>query len=364
MAALGWAGYRILMYIVGRDSRGIQFVNSDDRLIRANAIVAYVRYLIKMVRFDRLAIFYPRPTSVPNGQVVLCGMLLAAITLLAFAAAIVGGRRYRYLPVGWLWFLGALFPMIGILNQIGDFAMADRYSYLPCIGLLLMIFWSVPERFWPFQSPRPDAASAAVAYASKGAFKNRLPPIQWGTIVACAGILATLFFFTRVQVAYWKDDIALFGHAMAVTDNNVPARINLAYHVIHQNDLAQAERLLREAAQIDPESTQAWNGIGEICRSEGRLPEAIDAFTKAEHAQQYDPTPHRKLGDIFAGLHRDSDAIREYKLSLRNDRDRLELHEALRMLYARSGKSFVVAPSQTTPSSDQIVETLINPKKP
>ena len=338
MAALVWAACQIMFYIAHRDYGRQRLLTFDRSLLWANAATAYLRYMLKMVRFDRLAFYYPMPASIPTLHVVLSVCVLATLTLGVWAAAILGGRRYRYLAVGWFWFLGTLAPLMGVLVPIGSYSMADRYTYLPSIGLLIMAFWSVPDRFWTglpsalAAARKPPAASPPII--SK---MQRLRLMRWVTLLACGEMVAVLFLCTRIQLSYWKTDIALFSHGVAVTENSVPARMNLAYCLTLQGDYGRAEQLLREASHMPPMSIEVWNGIGELCRRENRFPEAIEAFTKSVTARPRDPTAHKKLGLVYAQLHRDADAIREYELSLQGDPYSQDTRQALIELYTRTG---------------------------
>ena len=151
----------------------------------ANAIVSYARYLGKAVWPSSLAAFYPfSRTSPPVWQILTALLLLLAITGL-----VVAGRKYRYLTVGWLWFLGALIPMIGLV-QVGVQSMADRYAYLSFIGLFLMLSWGVAEL----------AEARHLSYA-------------WMTGIS-AVVLLILAGVTRYQLSYWSDEVSLWSHAI------------------------------------------------------------------------------------------------------------------------------------------------------
>ena len=164
----------------------------------ANALVSYLIYITKMIWPDNLAVFYPHPGMLPFWQ---CSglLLLAAVTFAVFRTA----KRFPYLPVGWLWFTGTLVPVIGIV-QVGGQAMADRYTYIPSIGLFIMAAWGIP-----------------------GIFKKR----RYGKEILAASsalCLPCLFVLTVIQVGYWRDSVTLFDHALNVTENNYFAIITEA----------------------------------------------------------------------------------------------------------------------------------------
>src|SRR5262249_39717957 len=150
--------------------------------------IAYVRYLGKMFRLDELAVFYPHPGVWPMWQVIACTAFLAASVVLVLWRL----RKNPWLAVGWFWYLGLLVPVIGLV-QVGTQSMADRYMYLPSIGLLLIVVWSLPQ--WLFQ---PSTGRVLLGLAT----------------VVC---LATLCAFTRIQIGYWHDTETLFDHAMVVS---------------------------------------------------------------------------------------------------------------------------------------------------
>ncbi len=163
-----------------------------------NALVSYARYLAKAFWPSRLALFYPYPLK-PYPLWQVCG---AAFILLAITAAVVLAHRRRYLTVGWLWFLGTLVPMIGVV-QVGTQAMADRYAYLPFVGLFIMVCWLVadwsPSRRWPAQAPATGAIVAA---------------LLGGVSVV---VLLALAMVSHRQVNFWNDHITLWTHALEVT---------------------------------------------------------------------------------------------------------------------------------------------------
>ena len=158
----------------------------------ANALVSYVIYIEKMILPVDLAIqLYPHPASLPLWQVLGAALFLVAVTLAVVATA----KRFPYLAVGWLWFTGSLVPVIGLV-QVGAQAMADRYTYIPSIGLFLMAAWGIPEILGK------RSRSAKVLAASSALY------------------LLCIFTLTTLQVGCWRDNITLYDHALKVTENN------------------------------------------------------------------------------------------------------------------------------------------------
>ena len=190
-------------------------LNSYGLAVRLeNALVAYVTYIAKAIWPTHLAAFYPYTAgSLRTGQVVASALFLLAVTALVIVM-----RRRRYLLVGWLWFLGTLVPMIGVV-QVGDQAMADRYAYLPFLGLFIMICWGVADLFSKRTASKDDV-QVREAGTGKG-------PSSIVLIAVSIAVLATLALLTHRQIGYWKDDVTLWSHAVQVTTGNHQAETYL-----------------------------------------------------------------------------------------------------------------------------------------
>jgi protein O-mannosyl-transferase len=219
----------------------------------ANALVAYLRYLGKLVWPSRLAIFYPHPgSSLPALEVVAAGLLLLSIS----AGVVLLKRRAPFLFVGWFWFLGTLIPVIGLV-QVGSQAMADRYTYVPYVGLFIATAWSADALVARWKRAR----LAAVAFA-------------------CACLLVFLFV-SLAQARRWKDSEVLFLHAIAVTPPNIVAQNNLANYYNETGRPADALPHLYEALRINPSSSEAYVNIGHSLFLMGRFEEAGQHFAEA-----------------------------------------------------------------------------------
>ncbi len=201
----------------------------DIRL--ANAAISYVRYLEKALWPSRLAVFYPHPLRFALGWQAVAGLVL----LIGITVRVVLARRRRYLLVGWLWFLGTLVPMIGLV-QVGTQAMADRYAYLPFIGLYLMICWGVADLAQQWHLP------AAVLPAT--------------SLV----VLLALMIVAYRQIGYWKDDVTLWSHTVKVTNGNFVAEDNLGEALVEQGRMEEAmPHFFRAAAIFPPDPTSNLN---------------------------------------------------------------------------------------------------------
>jgi tetratricopeptide (TPR) repeat protein len=179
-------------------------------------------------------------------------MLLLAISGQAIGAA----RRRPYFLVGWFWFLGVLVPFIGLL-QAGEQAMADRFAYVPLIGLFLLLVWGTEELTHCWRNQRLVLSAAAVA-----------------VLVCCAAL-------SRRQTGYWQNSVTLFSHALAVTDNNARARSNLGIALAAEGKTKESMQQLLEALRLNPEHAVAHGAVG-LCREQqGRFDEAIQEYETA-----------------------------------------------------------------------------------
>jgi protein O-mannosyl-transferase len=275
----------------------------------ANAIVSYARYLEKTVWPARLAVFYPY-RQWPLPAVIAAAVIVATVS----AMAIWRVRREPFLAVGWCWFLGTLVPVIGLV-QVGLQSMADRYAYLPSIGLFIMLCWSMPARAlerWNVKAITGIAAAAALA--------------------TCAAL-------SRVQLAYWKDSETLFRHALDVTRNNWLAHERLGADLMGQGRLPEAIGHLEQALQIRPSFPEALNNLAVArMRQGGRLSEVI---AHLEQALQIDPDftgAHYNLGDALVQAGRLPEAVGHYEQALRLDPDFAGAHSNLGIALARLGR--------------------------
>ena len=224
-----------------------------------NATVSYVRYIGKAVWPSHLAIFYPHPEALLNPWQVAG----ASVLLLAITALVIAGRRRRYFLVGWFWFLGALVPMIGLL-QVGAQAMADRYAYLSFIGLFLIICWGVTD----FQ-PRTAEAWTEEGHTSA----------TWLTVASLAMLLALTAAAHR-QLWYWRDSVALWQHAAEVTSGNWMAEDFLGELMVESGKPDQALMHYYRALAINPNDPISNVNIGSWNQYAGKPRDAVEYYQK------------------------------------------------------------------------------------
>lgn len=264
----------------------------------ATALVAYADYIGKSFWPTHLAAIYPYPSRWPF--LLVAG---AAAMLIILSAVFVRYRaRHPYLLVGWLWYLGTLVPVIGLV-QVGNQPMADRYTYLPAVGLFVMVAWGLAE---------------LVANRSR---------LRW--LAVGPGVVAVLVcaLVTRAELRYWRNSETLFRHAIAVTSSGNPGAHNLLGVQLasrHQTD--EAMNCYQTALKINPRFPPAWNNIGCLLIDQGRYEEAI---TNCETALRLDPSfaeAHNNLATALVSSGRFKDASEQYSKALQLRPDYAQAH--------------------------------------
>jgi len=252
-----------------------------------NVVTAYGSYLWQTIWPVNLSVFYPLPKHIPISEVALAAAVLAAISILVWAQRV----RRPYLLVGWLWYLGTLVPVIGLV-QVGDQAMADRYTYFPLIGIFL----------------------AATFLIKDLAEQRRLSP-RWLGLLAGA-VLALCLFATEKQLGYWRDSQTLFSHALAATRDNALAHLNLGEAFQEQNRPAEALAEYQEVLRLAPGREEAYNNIGRILSDQGRPAAALEYCQAALQLNPKSPAQHNSVGIILAELGRVDEALRQFDEAL------------------------------------------------
>ena len=256
-----------------------------------NAVVAYAMYLWKMVWPSHLAPLYPHPgDSLSAWQVTLSALVLLAVTVVVLRF-----RSRRYLLTGWLWFLGTLVPVIGLV-QVGDQAMADRYAYIPLIGIFIMLAWG----------------AADLADLLHIGLSARMIP------AAC--ILLALAFATHRQLGYWSSNYELWTHALAVTDKNFIAQNNLGGALLLLGKPDEAYAHFQAAAEINPNDPMSRSNLGAYLQEHGKLSEAMAQYDRSISLTS-DPgllaATYANLGTAYRNLGEDEKARDSYDQALR-----------------------------------------------
>jgi protein O-mannosyl-transferase len=262
-----------------------------DRL--ANATVSYAAYLGKTFWPAGLSIFYPYHGPPPFGYLISALAVLVPVTVIS----VILSKRRPYLLVGWLWYLGTLVPVIGFV-QVGSQAMADRYTYLPLVGIFIMAVWGAKDLL--------DGGQRRKAI---------------GGLISAA-VVVVLIMLTRIQVGYWKDTTTLFGHALETTERNFMAHQMLAEELMVAKDLAGAESHYREAVRLRPSFKQASNGLGYLMMIQGKQDEAGRLLEKTLQTDPSFVPAMKNLADVRMRQARLDDAITLYrKAVLLNKKD-------------------------------------------
>lgn len=288
----------------------------------ANALVAYTCYMLKMLYPVKLAVLYPHPGS----TLPIWNWLGSALLLVAFTLLVVRGSRNKpYLAVGWLWYIGTMVPVIGLV-QIGIQAMADRYTYVPLIGLFIIIAWGTPDLIQSLLKARSSKEKASIY--SPSLF----------LIVPAVVILVVLAWGARVQIGYWKDSITLFQRALAVTKGNYLAHQNLGVALFHQGKLDAAANEFRAALKLKPSYAPAHNGLGAVLMCQGRYNKAVKHFSAAIRFDPRLEDARNNMAFIMEKWGRNDEAIAHYEAVLRINPDNADAHNNLGLVLAKLGR--------------------------
>lgn len=276
-----------------------------------NAIVSYAMYLWKMLWPARLAPLYPHPgDALPAWQVATSSIALLAITglVLRFCSK-------RCLLVGWLWFLGTLVPVIGLV-QVGDAAMADRYAYLPLIGIFIMIAFGLS-----------DLADV-----------RKLGLVPRAIAAACA--LMALAFATHRQLNYWSSSYDLWAHTLRVTENNFIAHDNLGGALLLLGRADEAYPHFQEAAEINPRDPMSHSNLGAYLQERGRLREAVEQHLATIHLTSDAgllASTYANLGVAYRDLGEDTRAQESFDQAIRLRPGQFNAYFGLGRLQERQG---------------------------
>jgi Flp pilus assembly protein TadD len=310
----------------------------------ANAFISYTKYIGKIIWPSQLAAFYSYlRANFSDANVAVCMLIFILISLFSIYL----GRRRKYIVTGWLWYVGTLVPMIGLV-QVGMQSMADRYMYIPMLGLLIIVAWAVKDLV--FNRPRWKAAVSVLA----------------------AVALLSAVIVTRTQVRYWQNSMSLFENASKVTKNNHVAEKGYGSALFAAGRLDEAIVHLRNALQTHPGYLAAGNELGRVYLRQGKFNEAVACFNellklnknsaelyynlgivlslqkKYEEAIKHFakvlelnpkyPDAHNNMGTALLAAGRITEAIKHLNEALRTDSNDVGLYENLGNAYVQSGK--------------------------
>ncbi|MBP6964020.1 MAG: tetratricopeptide repeat protein, partial [Armatimonadetes bacterium] len=251
----------VITYLAQRSGEAVARLDKFPFGLRAaNALTSYVAYIWKTLYPAGLAAYYPYPKEgVPALSVIAAALLLAAVTLLAVRLA----RSRPYLIVGWLWYVVSLIPVIGLV-QVGEQAMADRYMYIPMIGLGIVVAWGVPDLL-----ARPGGAAPVQ------------PPVARGLAVVSAAVLLALAAVTSAQVRHWESDYTLFRRVVEVAPGSALAHSNYGLALAEKGEYDKAIEQYGKALDADPTYVRAYFNLGNALKETGRPDEAVLQFREA-----------------------------------------------------------------------------------
>ncbi len=275
----------------------------------ANALVAYVSYLEKIFWPQDLAVLYPLPDHVPISYAILAFVFLGCLTLLFLWLS----RRGPFLLTGWLWFAGTLVPVIGLI-QVGLQAMADRYTYIPSIGLAILFVWGIAE--------------------ITGNLRYRFLIMT----LASSVLVLLLVVATRAQLRYWDNSITLFTHALAVTENNYVAHTNLGDALDKLGRYGEAMQHYSESLRIKPDDAFVYDKLATDLDMVGRLDDAVVYYEKSLQLDPGNAQVHNNLGITLIRRGNTDEAIRQFMQAVQLDPGLVDAHYNLGMALAEKGK--------------------------
>jgi tetratricopeptide (TPR) repeat protein len=278
----------IVTYIVQQQGGAVATFETIPLSVRiSNAFVSYITYIGKTIWPDDLAVLYPHPGLLPTWQVVGAAFVLIAVTITVIGKA----GRSPYVAVGWLWYIGTLVPVIGIV-QVGLQARADRYTYLPLIGLFIMMAWGIPEllKKWRYRKEVLFASSTV--------------------------ILACLCIVTWTQVRYWQNSITLFEHALNVTESNYYAYYHRGTTYANLGNYRQAIEDYNKVIEINPKYREAFNNRGNAYLLLGNYRQAIADYDLAIEINPKDEKAYNNRGNAYLLLGNYRQAIADYDLAI------------------------------------------------
>jgi tetratricopeptide (TPR) repeat protein len=274
-----------------------------------NVIYAYAEYLKKMLWPADLSVFYPMNLARPLGMILLDGALLSLITAGVYCLR----RASRYLIVGWLWYLGTLVPVIGIIH-VGEQSMADRYTYFPLIGIFIMGAW-------------------AGFHLLGGSAPGR------SVLLVLAGLMiGGCVIVTSHQLRYWTDSTSLFEHALKVTSGNYIAHQSIGSVLVEQGKIKEATDHFREAVRMKPRFAEAESDLGLALVFQGKTEEGIEHYRKALQTKPNLQKTHYNLGRALESQNKLEEACQEYQEAVALDGQYLAAREALALALTRQEK--------------------------
>jgi tetratricopeptide (TPR) repeat protein len=280
-----------------------------------NALLSYVTYIRQMFWPVRLAIFYPYPRSIEASEAAAAGAVILSVSALAIYLWRVRPRVAPYFITGWFWYLGTLVPVIGLV-QVGRQSHADRYTYIPMVGLLMILAWGAADVVGKWPRTKPAIAAAAT--------------------ISCIVCMAA----ASAQAAYWRNGVTLFQHALDVTEDNLVAESSLGYHLMKApGRCPDAIPHFEAALRINPDDVETDANLGFCLMQSGRPTDAIPYFEAVLRANPDSAEAHNNLGLALSQTPgRDADAIPHFEAVLRAQPDSADTNNNLGACLVNSGR--------------------------
>jgi len=298
----------VITYLVQKSTGAVNsltVIPFHDRI--ANALVSYISYIGKMLWPHSLAVLYPYPKSIALWKIIGAGLLLMMISVFVFRML----RSKPYLAVGWLWYLGTLVPVIGIV-QVGSQAMADRYTYVPLIGIFIMITWGISDLFSKWDYGKIEL------------------------FVATTSALLLLMIASCLQVQYWSNSVTLFEHTINVTGDNSTAELNLGEALAEQDNIEKAAKQYKALFDIKPNPSEAHLNTGVFFREGSKLDEYHSS--KALHGKPDGDVAHSGINEILERKAEFSGAVRHYLEAIRIRPGYAKAYNNLGAIFAEQNK--------------------------
>jgi tetratricopeptide (TPR) repeat protein len=291
----------VITFIVQKKSGAVATLTGFSMPARIeNTFVSYARYLGKALWPDPLAVPYPFPDHWKLSLVIYSVALMAGLS----AIAVLFARKFPFAFTGWFWFVGTLVPVVGVV-QVGNQSMADRYTYLPLIGVFIFFAWGAGELRTSWRVPRPLVFFLA------------------------ATILAACAARSRIQTTYWQNSETLFTHALAVTEDNYVACNNLGVWLVDRGQTAEAMDYFQKSLQMNPDDADTMYNLGEVQSRLGNLDAAANYYRRALQIDPEHANALYNLGNTMTRLGRVDEAIADYSRSLQIDPDRADILDNL-----------------------------------
>jgi len=302
----------VLTLLAQHAASAIQSVTTFPLPVRlGNALVSYAWYLKAMVWPSGLAAFYPHPMASLGVAEIAASVLVLVVIC---AAVVAKGRAFPALAVGWWWYAGTLLPVAGIV-QVGSQAYADRYAYVPLIGIFVVVAWSAVR----LTESRPALWRRALGFAG----------VAW---------IAALSLATRAQLPYWHDSVSLFQRAIDVVPDNALAQNNLGMALVEEHKIAEALEHFQKAVAIAPLDTDARSNLGNALRSLSRPAEAVIAYEAALSQSPNDASIHYNFATALVDLGRADEAVAHLDDAVRLDPAYAKARFLLGVLLVKQGR--------------------------